>query len=349
MKYTEFLTRFLLVTSIAGIVGLAGCNDDNDNNNNSDIEFVIPPGFPQPVYQFTDNAVTNERFELGKKLFYDPLLSVDNSVSCASCHLQEAAFSHVDHDLSHGINNLLGTRNAPPIFNMAWHSNFFWDGGVNHLELQPVNPIQNPVEMGETISNVILKLNSSSTYRSLFQTAYGSDSVTSQLMLRAMAQFMAVMVSSNSRYDKYIRGEDGVTFTSAELNGLNLFRQKCASCHTEPLMTDLTYKSNGLDSTVTDPGRGGITQDPSDMGKFKVPSLRNVAVSNPYMHDGRIKTLEKVLEHYNSGVKNAPNLDPSLAGGIPLTAQEKSDLISFLQTLTDEEFLHNPLFADPNP
>jgi cytochrome c peroxidase len=202
------------------------------------------------------------------------------------------------------------------------------------------------VEMGETLGNVITKLNASESYRSKFLKAYGSDSITSQMMLRAMAQFMAVLVSAESRYDKYIRGEDGVQFSAQELSGLNLFRQKCASCHKEPLLTDLTYKNNGLDSVFSDPGRAMITNDPNDQGKFKVPSLRNIAVTHPYMHDGRFNNLQKVLDHYSSGVKNSATLEPTLAGGIPLTTQEKSDLISFLNTLTDDEFLNNPLFTE---
>jgi cytochrome c peroxidase len=339
----KLITGLVLFLSFS----MAGCSDDGSDKDEN-ISFEVPAGFPEPVYKFTDNAVTNERFQLGRKLFYDRILSVDNTISCGDCHLQQAAFSHVDHDLSHGINNLLGTRNAPPIYNMAWHTNFFWDGGVNHLELQPINPIQNPVEMGETLSNVVAKLNSSNTYKDLFKKAYGSDSITSQAMLRAMAQFMAMMVSSESKYDKFKRGEAGVSLTASELNGMNLFIQNCSSCHKEPLFTDLTYRNNGLDSVFTDLGRAVITLDPNDNAKFKVPSLRNVEVTYPYMHDGRIKSLEKVIDHYVSGVKNSPTLDPLLAGGIPLTAQEKADLVSFLKTLTDQEFLNDPLFSEVN-
>jgi len=327
------------------------CKKDKDDTTTpvQDIAFVIPPGFPAPVYQFTDNAVTNERFELGRKLFYDNLLSRDNTVSCGSCHQQPGAFSHIDHKLSHGIDNLNGNRNSPPIFNLAWHSEFFWDGGVNHIEVQPINPIQNPVEMDETLANVIAKLNANAQYKTLFKEAYGSDSITSQKMLRAIAQFMAVLVSADSKYDKFMRGEPGGQFDAQELSGLNLFRQKCASCHTEPLFTDLGYRNNGLDTVFTDdPGRYIITLDPADEGKFKVPSLRNVEVSFPYMHNGSVKNLDKVLDHYISGVKNSPTLDPLLVGGIPLNAQEKSDIIRFLRTLTDNTFLTNPRFSDPN-
>ncbi len=341
------ICRIQLLVLVCLPLIFTSCKDDKDDPDPPrNITFVIPPGFPSPVYKFTNNAVTNERFELGKKLFYDEILSRNNTISCGSCHLQSGAFSHIDHKVSHGIDDLEGNRNSPPIFNLAWHSTFFWDGGVNHIELQPINPIQNPVEMDESLGNAVIKLQASTEYRTLFEQAYGSDSITSQMMLRALAQFMALMISADSDYDKYMKGQTSL-FDAGELNGLNIFRQKCASCHTEPLFTDLNFRNNGLDSVfTTDPGRSGITLDPADEGKFKVPSLRNVEVSFPYMHDGSIKTLEKVVEHYNSGVINSPTLDPLLAGGIPLTPQEKTDLVKFLKTLTDHTFLTNPDFAE---
>ncbi len=328
------------------IIVLSGCKDDESNPEKTPVRFEVPPGFPSPVYQFIDNQVTDERFELGRKLFYDEILSRDYTISCGSCHIQAGAFSHIDHRVSHGIDQQNGTRNAPPVFNLAWHSNFFWDGGVNHIELQPINPIQNPVEMDLPLATAIGRLQASPNYRSLFNQAYGTETITSQLMLRALAQFMAVMVSANSDYDRYVRGETSV-YDAQEVNGLNIFRQKCESCHKEPLLTDLSYRNNGLDSVFTDHGRMDITQDPQDDGKFKVPSLRNIAVTYPYMHDGSIKSLEKVIEHYSSEVKNSPSLDPLLSGvGIPLTSQEKSDLIRFLNTLTDNDFLNNTRYSE---
>ncbi len=326
----------------------ASCKrDDNSPMPPDKIAFVIPQGFPAPVYQFTNNQVTNERFELGRKLFYDPILSKDNSISCGSCHLQAGAFAHIDHKVSHGFDGLLGTRNAPGIFNMAWKDNFMWDGGINHIEVQPIAPIENPVEMNESLGNVVNKLRASPIYPGLFEVAYGSDSITSQLMLKALAQFMAVLVSADSRYDKYVRGEAGGTLSANELNGLTLFRQKCASCHAEPLFTDNSFRNNGLDSTfVSDEGRAHITLDANDMGKFKVPSLRNVEVSYPYMHNGKFKTLDKVLDHYVSGVVPSATLDPLLVGGITLSTQQKSDIISFLRTLTDNTFLTNPHYSE---
>jgi len=344
-----FTPRVISATLLLFILFFAvSCKKDSDNDGNvTQLRFEVPANFPTAVYQFNENEVSNNRFQLGRKLFYDPVLSRDSTVSCGSCHIQAGAFSHIDHKVSHGIDGLTGNRNSPVIYNMAWQTNFFWDGGVNHLELQPINPIQNPVEMDETMANVIAKLRMSEEYKNLFLNAYGSDSITSQLMLRAMAQFMAMMISSNSKYDKYMRGEPGGTLTSQELSGLNVYRQKCASCHTEPLFTDLTYRNNGLDSVFTDdPGRALITTLPEDEGKFKVPSLRNVEVSFPYMHNGKIKTLQNVLDHYAAGVKNSATLDPLLVGGIPLTTQEKSDLLSFLKTLTDHTFLTDSKFSE---
>jgi cytochrome c peroxidase len=345
-----FIKKALNIVVFFATLFLWGCQKDGDSDSVSrPLAFEIPQGFPSPVYNFSNNEVNSNRFELGRKLFYDPILSRDSTISCGSCHQQAGAFSHIDHRVSHGIDNLNGTRNSPSLFNLAWHNSFFWSGGSNHIEVQPISPIVNPTEMDETLANVVSKLQRSSTYRNLFQSAYGSDSITSQMMLKAMAQFMAMLVSSNSKYDKYIRGESGGNLTAQELSGLNLFRQKCSSCHTEPLFTDLTFRNNGLDSVFTDDlGRGEITGDPNDIGKFKVPSLRNVEVSFPYMHDGSVNTLEKVLDHYSSGVKPSSTLDPSLVGGISLTTQEKADILSFLRTLTDNQFLNDTRFSDPN-
>lgn len=347
MRTKLFTVKIIGIIAIAAsIFSIQSCKDDDSEQAKTPISFKVPPGFPAPVYQFTDNQVTDERFELGRKLFYDEILSRDNTISCGTCHLQSGAFSHIDHRVSHGIDQQNGTRNAPPIFNLAWHTGFFWDGGVNHIELQPINPIQNPVEMDLPLADAIARLQASQTYRSLFNKAYGTETITSQLMLRAIAQFMAVMVSANSRYDQYLAGNTSL-FDAGEVNGLNIFRQKCESCHQEPLLTDLSYRNNGKDSLFLDHGRMVITQDPQDDGKFKVPSLRNIAVSYPYMHDGSIKTLEKVVEHYSSGIKNSSTLDALLpVGGMALTIQEKTDLVRFLQTLTDPEFLSNSRYSE---
>lgn len=309
------------------------------------IRLVIPPGWPSPHYDFSTNPLTKEGFILGRKLFYDTKLSRDNTVSCGTCHQQFAAFANLDHATSHGIDGLFGTRNAPPLYNLNWHTNFMWDGGINHIEVQPLAPITNPVEMDESMNNVINKLQSDASYRLMFKNAFGDEMVNTQRIFLALTQFQGMLVSSNSKYDKYTRGE--AVLTPNEMNGFNLFQINCSVCHPAPLFTNLDYINNGLDSTFTDLGRATITQDPNDYGKFKVPSLRNVNISRPYMHDGRFESLEQVLDHYSNGVKNSSTLSSLLLGGIPLTAQEKQDIIAFLKTLTDNTFINDRRFADP--
>lgn len=318
--------------------------------SDDDIKIIQPQGWPEPVYTFSNNTPNAAVFNLGRHLFYDPILSLDNTISCASCHQQYAAFAHAEHKFSHGINDLVGKRNAPGIFNVTWHKSFMHDGGINHIEVQPLGPIQNPIEMGEKWSNVIKKLEASEKYRDLFKKAYGSEEIFDSRILKAFAQFMGMMYSYNSKYDNYKRNEEGVTFSEQEQRGYATFKDKCASCHVEPLFSDFDYRSNGIavDPSINDSGRAHITGIPSDRYKFKVPSLRNVALTGPYMHDGRYTTLQQCLDHYTN-IQNNINLDPLIpTTGIPLTAQEKQDIIAFLQTLTDYEFINDPRFTDPN-
>jgi cytochrome c peroxidase len=236
--------------------------------------------------------------------------------------------------------------------NLAWMPEFFWDGGANHLEITPLNALTNPVEMGETLSNVLNRLNNLPEYREKFKGAFGRDTINSQLLFRALAQFTGSLVSATSRYDYYVRKEKGVVFTVEEQEGLRLFVANCATCHATDLFTDHSYRNNGLDSDFSrDKGREIITSEPTDRAKFKVPSLRNVALTTPYMHDGRFYTLKRVLDHYASGVKDSPTLDPLLKQngrlGIPLTEDEKTKLIAFLNTLTDPVFANDKRFRDP--
>jgi cytochrome c peroxidase len=313
----------------------------------AEIAFKVPANWPAPKYQFENNPLTTEGFELGKKLFFDTRLSRDNSVSCGSCHQPATAFAQIDHPVSHGVDDKLGTRNSPGLFNLNWHSGFFWDGGVNHIENQPIAPIENPVEMDEKITNVISKLNADPEYKKMFAAAFGDENITSQRIFKAFAQFMGMLVSSNSKYDKYMRGELGGNMTTSELNGLNVFKQKCASCHTEPLFSDFSYRNNGIPHTsVNDSGRAHITGAKEDMYKFKVPSLRNLKYTGPYMHDGRFRTLGEVLDYYATGIKPSPTLDPSLEHGIQISATEKEELLNFLATLNDEEFVKDPRFQE---
>ena len=314
------------------------------------IEFTVPANWPQPIYTFQNNPLTEDGFRLGRKLFYETRLSKDNTISCGSCHQQFAGFAHSAHTLSHGINGLLGTRNAPALSNLNWHPAFMWDGGVNHIEVQALVPINNPVEMNENITNVIAKLNVEANYRILFKNAFGDTVITSQRMFKAMAQFMGMLTSSNSKYDKVMRNENGEEFSASEESGLTTFRQKCAVCHKEPLFSDFYYRNIGMavSPVLNDSGRAHITGAGNDRFRFKVPSLRNVVVSWPYMHDGRCPSLDQAIDVHTSGNVVSPTLDPLLINGIPLTTQEKQNIISFLQTLTDHDFLSDPRLKNPN-
>ncbi|TGE29494.1 cytochrome-c peroxidase [Hymenobacter metallicola] len=342
MKRTQTV---LLAAGLAALLA-AGCQPDAAV---VPLETVpgsgLPTNFPAPVYGLDQNPPTKVGFELGRKLFYDPRLSRDGSTSCGSCHQQFAAFTHAGHPVSHGIDGLLGTRNSPALQNLRWQRDFLWDGGSNHIETMPAAPITSPVEMGETLENVVRKLNADPEYQRHFEQVFGSKPIDSYQLLKALAQFTAALTSANSRYDHYVRHESGGTLSAAELRGLTLLTQKCTPCHSTELFTDNSFRNNGLDATfAADSGRAHITQRPTDRGKFKVPSLRNVARTAPYMHDGRFQTLEQVLDHYAHGVVASPTLDPLLKPatgplGLALSSQQKGDLIAFLNTLTDEQFL----------
>ncbi len=311
----------------------------------------IPSNFPEPVYNLQRNPISEEGFELGRKLFYEPMLSRDGNVSCGSCHQQEAAFIQAGHDFSHGVDNKHGRRNSLPIFNALFKKTFFWDGGVFNLDMVPVNPIENPIEMDEKLDNVIRKLNNAAIYRKLFKEAFAVDTISSKEFLQAFSQFMAVMISANSRYDKYVRNE-GVQLTSDELEGLKLFKVKCSSCHATDLFTDGSYRNNGITNDFRfDRGRAEITLNKADEGKFKVPSLRNIEYTAPYMHNGSLETLESVLEHYNSGMKESATLDSVFRKrdgqpGITLTGAETKSIIAFLKTLSDTAFIKDKRFSE---
>ena len=318
------------------------------------LEIETPSNFPEVVYNTDSNPITQAGFELGKKLFYEGKLSANNAISCAECHEQAFAFTHHEHTVSHGVNDAEGIRNSQPIQNLAFYNKFMWDGASEHLDLQPIIPITSDLEMGESLANVIDKLSAEEAYQNLFTKAFENGNINSENMLKALSQFMLVMTSANSKYDKYVRNEDNVTLTTIELDGLSTFQNKCASCHATDLFTDQSYRNTGLfvNPRLNDQGRYSITEEDADLYKFRVPSLRNAEVSNPYMHDGRFATLEAVLDFYDSGVtQNHNNLDPLLIQedgslGIPLTDYEKESLIAFIHTLTDTQFLTDERFAE---
>ncbi|MBL0182145.1 MAG: cytochrome-c peroxidase [Chitinophagaceae bacterium] len=343
-KYWLFIIFFL--------AGIYACQKEvTDTIPAPFVGFQKPTNFPEPVYHFNTNTVTKDGFELGRKLFYETMLSANNTISCGSCHIQTAAFTHHGHTVSHGIFDRMGTRNSPPIMNLAWNSSFMWDGGIADLDLQAVAPITNHLEMDETMPNVLNKLRSSPQYPALFKKAYGSEDITTTAFLKSLSQFMAMCVSSNSKYDSVMRHQGNATFTADELAGRELVKQKCGNCHQEPLFTDNSFRNNGLAiSMVNDEGRYLVTQNSADRYRFKVPSLRNLAYTAPYMHDGRLLTLSAVLDHYTTQVQNTPNLDPLLQQnstlGIPLTAEEKTRITAFLNTLNDRSFLFDKRLSD---
>lgn len=312
-----------------------------------DVTFDTPKNWPKPHYDFTKNPLSAQKIILGRALFYDPILSKNNTISCASCHSQYTAFTHVDHDLSHGIEDRIGTRNSPALMNLAWHRSFMWDGAINHLDVQSLAPISHPDEMGEKIENVVQKLQGSKSYPSLFFKAYGDSMITGEHTLKAISQFMLTLVSSNSKYDSVMRKQ--TRFTAQEKNGYLLFQKNCGSCHKEPLFTNLQFENNGLpvDTTLNDYGRMKVTKNKNDSLKFKVPTLRNIEFSYPYMHDGRFKRLSDVLKHYTTGINHSSTLSTQLQKPIVLISNEKVDLTTFLLTLTDKEFLFNPKFSFP--
>ncbi|TDO26529.1 cytochrome-c peroxidase [Sediminibacterium goheungense] len=340
--------RITLVSGIM-ILFMLACNKEVIDKIASFTGFQYSPHFPEPVYTVSRNTPTQAGFELGRKLFYDARLSRNNTISCGTCHIQSAAFTHHGHDVSHGIEDRLGTRNSQPIMNLAWNKHFFWDGGVFDLDLQPIAPITNHLEMDETVDRVLDKLRQDKQYPFLFEKTFGSGEITAVRMLKALSQFMLLCISDQSKYDSVMRKE--ADFTAIEAAGYEVFKTHCANCHREPLFSDHSFRNNGLPPTlVPDEGRFLITLNAADRFSFRVPSLRNLAYTAPYMHDGRFYSLDAVLDHYQRGIQITPNLDSNLQKngltGIQLSTEDRSRLLAFLQTLNDKKFITNPLLAE---
>jgi len=335
-----------ITLAFALVTLFVSCQDENQEPPISDFSvFEVPAHFPDPVYDFDGNPITEEGFELGRKLFYDKRLSRGSQVSCGSCHAQVHAFADHGVPLSVGVDGREGRRNSPGLYNLAWTEAFMWDGGINHIEVMPIAPITDSVEMDISLADLLDYLQSETEYPQEFETAFGSTEITTTKLLNALAQFQGSIVSDGSRYDQYLKGQ--YIPTEEQMRGMELFDVNCSGCHAGVLQTDFSYRNNGLDADFSDLGRGRITQNPADNGKFRVPSLRNVALTNPYMHDGRFFTLEQVLDHYSEGITASATLDPALANGIPLTEEEKEDIIEFLYTLSDFELLRDLRFSEP--
>lgn len=341
-----------IILGILAFMVLSCSKEENEEYQNLPINFQKPANFPDIAYDLSNNPLTEKGFELGKKLFYDGRLSSDGVVSCGFCHIQADAFTHHGHTFSHGVGDNIGTRNTPPIQNLAFQTAFMWDGATTHLDLQPIIPLTSPIEMNGNFTQIVAMMKADPVYVKLFKQAFPDGQINSENMLKALGQFMVLTVSSNSRFDKYRRNEAGGTLTQYELEGYAIFNQKCASCHATDLFTDNSFRNNGLsiNPQINDVGYNRVTELQQDKYKFKVPSLRNIEKTAPYMHDGRFYTLEAVLNHYSNGVQNTPNLDPTLNSngtlGIPLSSVEKTKIIAFLKTLTDHQFLTDPRFAE---
>lgn len=311
----------------------------------------IPAGFPDMDIP-TDNPMTIEGIALGRMLFYDSILSADNSQSCGSCHQQAYAFTDGGKRFSEGIDKIEGTRNSMQIINSGWTEHLFWDGRSVGLEMQALEPVPNPIEMHQSWPDAMDKLNSHPSYPDLFFKAFGKHMIDSTLVVKAIAQFERTLISSNSKWDKYLRGE--YNLTQAETRGYEIFfteKGDCFHCHTTILYTDNLFHNNGLDSVPDDLGLYDITGDENDKGKFKTPTLRNINFTGPYMHDGRFESLEDVVDFYSSGVKWSPTIDPLMKkvnqGGIQLNEDDKEYLIAFIKTLTDETFISDTSFSNP--
>ncbi len=350
----------------------SGCKDDDNTVIVEPIEETVvyddtpfelkygnlpTPNLPE------DNPLTVQGVELGRMLFYDKLLSKGEVQACATCHNQSIGFSD-SLRLSIGAEELPGTRQSMAIFNMGWHSDgFFWDGRVQTLREQAIEPIQDPLEMNETLDNVVNKLKAEKRYQDQFVRAFENGRITWENMALALEQFMLSIVSYNSKYDKFLAGE--VTLTESEERGRQLYFLEynpffpefsgadCQHCHGGTNFENDLYMNNGLDTDeeFVDLGRETVTNEPTDRAKFKVPSLRNIAVTAPYMHDGRFNTLEEVVEHYNTGIKTSSTADLTVLNtqqtGLMLTEQDKEDLVNFMKTLTDEVYLTQPSYQSP--
>jgi cytochrome c peroxidase len=348
MRHTRIAFLFILISF------LTGCKKQNVDPEPAGYILPVPAHFPQPVFD-TENPMTREAIELGRTLFYDVRLSGNNLVSCASCHDPKRAFSDGIALSKAGVAGTSLLRHSPALINLAWADNgLFWDGGSLNLESQVFGPLTAHDEMGQDLYELIDELNAVPEYVNHFKVAF-DDGLNIQNVAKALSQFQRTLISADSKYDKFRLSQSGAVLSSIELRGQELVRQKCQGCHSSELFTDNEYHNNGLDTDFINTdhegvylGRYRITYDLADLGKYKTPTLRNIALTAPYMHDGRFGTLEEVVEHYSSGVKKSNTLDSRLsADGMHLNEVDKAAIVSFLKTLTDYAYINNPAFQKP--
>jgi len=359
------LSGFLFVAMILILTTESCKKDTKEEEEEGEINhpYILEYGTFPPPQIAADNPLTEEGVKLGRMLFYETLLSSNNQMSCAGCHNQKTAFADTN-QFSTGVLGLQGGRHSMSVFNMAWNSNgFFWDGRADLLRDQSLMPIQDVLEMHETLPNVVAKLASSPIYRAQFKKVFGSEEISDEKMSKAMEQFMNSIVSYRSKFDGYLAGT--ATLTADEERGRFLFFTEynpsfpnasgadCQHCHGGANFENDKYMNNGLDNdaAVTDIGRQNVTNNVADKAKFKVTTLRNVELTHPYMHDGRFRTLEQVVDHYNS-VTNSSTLDASFQqqlpnGGLQLSENDKAALVAFLKTLTDENLINDSRYSSP--
>jgi cytochrome c peroxidase len=339
------------VGTCLGLVGalIAGCGDNRSPTPAAPAPLstaTAPPGFPPGPVTATapvDNPLTEARAQLGRRLFFDTRLSRTAEIACASCHKQQYGFAD-SVAVSPGVEGRLGTRNAPALVNVAWNQSFFWDGRAATLEEQAGMPIENPVEMDLPLAQAVARLSADDTYVRTFTDAYGAPP-TAESLRQALASFVRTLVSGGSPYDRHLRGDDSA-FGEAQRRGEALFFSEataCFHCHPTGALTNDGFFNNGSYTDGGDPGRQMLTGRAGDLGKFKVPGLRNIAVSAPYMHDGSVPTLEAVVEQYAQGGRGHPSTDPQIAP-LSLSAADKAELIAFLRALTDDQFLSDPRY-----
>lgn len=356
----RFYISFILIT----LFSITSCKPRGMDDDNSSNEYKLDA----PIYfgerNFSNNnPLTAEGINLGRHLFYEKALSLDSSISCSSCHLQKFGFSDTAR-FSKGVHNKITTRKSMGLSNLAWQTKFFWDGRATSLEMQALAPIEAENEMNLDKNEAANRLNQSSFYKDLFNKAFNTSKVTPELIAKAIAQFERTIVSGNSKYDLYKQGK--ASLSTSELRGEQLFFThpepsnnlrggNCGDCHSGALTSNNQFSNNGLDSTPSDIGLEKITNDSNDKGKFKIVSLRNIALHPPFMHDGRFNSLEEVLDHYNEHIQSSPTLDPQITQAsntingikLDLTNQEKQDIIAFLKTLTDESLINNKNLTNP--
>lgn len=355
--------RTLIGLAVVISIGFFGISSRPKKGQLTPYEFPKMVGFPaMPVAE--NNPVTKEGAELGRYLFYDPILSANQTMSCASCHKQAFAFSDAGKKFSEGINQVVQKRNTPPLFNLAWYPSFFWDGRAATLEDQVFFPVRDHAEMNLSWPEAEKRLNKSRFYRKKFLDVFSISVIDSIHIAKAIAQFERTLISCNSKFDRVLRKEDKLT--QAEFRGYEIVNDQsmadCLHCHTtdaHALATSRKFGNNGLDTASSifnypDSGLGGITGKPKDYGWFKIPSLRNIAVTGPYMHDGRFSSLREVIDFYSEGLHPSINIDSKMTRiktrGVQLTESDKLCLEAFLHTLTDSTFITNPEFSDPfNP